>query len=310
MPSPKMLDDFAEVRRFIDSPTMPPNLQWLAGYPIWALLRDLALFGFGPAMVLGMLLAVHARVWRVAVPRAVALLVVALVAQAAIALMPGPLVLRYFAPMLGPAAVLAGIGLVVFRPRVWLAVGLLAAFWATGSVRLHSGAHPRLIATEWLRRLPEGTKIGFETDWDEGLPVLRFAPPGSDVVYPPGPFEYIPLRLTDPEDDGTAERLANALDQSKYLSISSGRQIEVLPRLPLLFPVATRYYAALSSGALCFERVFHADRGFPLPFAAFDDRFSQEPWRVYDHPVVSIWKKQPCFEKARARAVLAGTNRN
>jgi len=116
----------------------------------------------------------------------------------------------------------------------------------------------------------------------------------------------VPLRLTDAEDAGTARRLAEALDQSDYVTISSGRQSEVMPRLPERFPVVTRYYAALADGRLCFTRVFVAEGGYPLPFWPFDDRFAQEPWRVYDHPVVQIWRKEPCFDRVVAEGILAG----
>ena len=48
------------------------------------------------------------------------------------------------------------------------------------------------------------------------------------------------------------------------------------------------------------------DRGYPLPGLPFNDRFAQEPWRVYDHPIVQIWQKEPCFDRSRAERILAG----
>jgi hypothetical protein len=305
-PSARLLQNLAEARSFAASPDMPPNWQWLAGYPIWALLRDLVLFGIGPAAAIGGVLALgRGRLPQEAV-RGLIVLAAAALAHAALALALGPWVLRYFAPLVALAVVMAAVALTTAPRGVRLAVLALAAFWGAGSVALHSGAHPRVLASEWMRGLPAESRIGFETDWDEGLPLSRFAPSGVAGISQPGPFRFVPLRLTDAEDPGTPARLAAALAQVDYLSISSGRQREVLPRLPERFAVATRYYAALESGRLCFARVFHADRGFPLPVLAFDDSFAQEPWRVYDHPVVSIWQKQPCFARLRVEDILAG----
>ncbi|WP_333814330.1 hypothetical protein [Tabrizicola sp.] len=214
--------------------------------------------------------------------------------------------LRYFAPALPVLAVLAAVALARLPRPIPVLLLVLACWWGAGVVRLHLGPNPRVVATEWMRALPAGTAIGVETDWDEGLPVQRYTPVSLPAHETPGPFRFIKLQLTDAEDEGTARRLAEALDQTEYLAISSGRQSEVIPRLPQRFPIVTRYYAALAEGRLCFTRVFLADSGFPLPLFPFDDRFTQEPWRVYDHPVVQIWQKEPCFNRTAAERILSG----
>lgn len=188
-------------------------------------------------------------------------------------------VLRYLAPMLPVLAVVAAVSLARLRP-VALAVALAAAgWWGWGAVRA-CGQHPRLIATAWMRGLPAGSAIANETGWDESLPVLQ-AFPVADWSTPPGPFATVAMDVTDPEGPGTAARLAGALAQADYVVISSGRQIEVMPRLPERFPTVTRYYRALLAGELCFTRVLHLDRGYPLPFWRLDDSFAQEAWRLY-----------------------------
>lgn len=301
--SPMALEDFRDLSAYFNDAGPPPNWNWIAGYPMPALLRDLALFGAGPVLAL---LALPAVALSLRSRPAGWVLLAALAVHLAAGLWMWQWVLRYFLPALPVLAALSA--LVLARlPRPVLPVLLaLACWWGAGAARLHLGPHPRVVATEWMRALPPGTAIGFETDWDEGLPVQRYAPVSVPVPAPAGPFRPIPLRLTDAEDEGTARRLAEALEQSDYLSISSGRQSEVMPRLPERFPVVTRYYAALAEGRLCFTRAFLADGGFPLPLLPFDDRFAQEPWRVYDHPVVQIWRKEPCFDRAAAERILSG----
>lgn len=298
-PSAEMLADFAEVRAYMRDPGPPSNWFWLAGYPTWALARDFLLFGTGP--ILG-LLALFALLRRPSGHLALILLTT-LAAHLALNGVGEVRALRYLAPALPILAVL--VAPLLKRPALAVLAVALALWWGWGTVRLHDGHHPRLIATEWMRQLPAGTAIAFETSWDEGLPVWQSFP-ARDWSTMPGPFTFVPLGLTDFDEPDSPARIAAALDQADYISISSGRVIEVMPRLPQRFPTVTRYYAALLDGRLCFRRVLYLDRGYPLPGLPFDDRFAQEPWRVYDHPIVQIWRKEPCFDKARVERILAG----
>jgi hypothetical protein len=298
-PSGGMLADFAEVRAYVNDPGPPSNWQWLIGYPTWALARDVVLFGTGPVLGLFALAGVLRR------PTGAGGVIVLSAALGHLILnATGEIrALRYLAPVIPLAAVLAAP--LLRRPIIAVPVVGLALWWGWGTVRLHDGAHPRLIATEWMRQLPEGTKIAFETGWDEGLPVWQTFP-DDDWSKMPGPFRFIPLGLTDFDTPDSPARIAAALDQAEYISISSGRVIEVMPRLPERFPTVTRYYQALLDGRLCFARVLYLDQGYPLPGLTLNDSFAQEPWRVYDHPIVQIWKKQPCFRRLEAQRLLAG----
>ena len=301
--SPQALEDFHEIGAYFRDSGPPPNWFWFAGYSPLELLRDLALFGAGPALTL---LALPAVGLGLRMRPAAWVLLVTLAGHLLAGLWMWQWVLRYFAPALPVLAVLASVALARLPRPIPVLLLALACWWGAGAARLHLGPNPRVVATEWMRALPAGTAIGVETDWDEGLPVQRYTPVSLPAHETPGPFRFIKLQLTDAEDEGTARRLAEALDQTEYLAISSGRQSEVIPRLPQRFPIVTRYYAALAEGRLCFTRVFLADSGFPLPLFPFDDRFTQEPWRVYDHPVVQIWQKEPCFNRTAAERILSG----
>lgn len=298
-PSAEMLADFAEVRAYVRDPGPPSNWFWLAGYPTWALARDFLLFGTGPVLgLLGLIALLRRPSGHLAL-----ILLSTLAAHLALNGIGEIRALRYLAPALPILAVL--VAPLLKRPALAVLAVALALWWGWGTVRLHDGHHPRLIATEWMRQLPAGTAIAFETGWDEGLPVWQSFP-ARDWSTMPGPFTFVPLGLTDFDEPDSPARIAAALDEAEYISISSGRVIEVMPRLPQRFPTVTRYYAALLDGRLCFRRVLYLDRGYPLPGLPFDDRFAQEPWRVYDHPIVQIWQKEPCFDRAEAQRILAG----
>ena len=112
-----------------------------------------------------------------------------------------------------------------------------------------------------------------------------------------GHFNFVNLQLTRPDTSAKAANLAAKLNQSNYLIVSSGRQKLVMPRLSERFPVTTTYYRMLDSGTLCFELVWEDIRGYRPAFLAVHDLWAQEPWRVYDHPMVQIYRKQSCFDK-------------
>lgn len=299
-PSSAMLADFAEVRAYMNDPGPPSNWYWLAGYSTTDLARDMMLFGTGPILML----MAFASLFRRKI-EALHLLLLVCIAGHILFYGTSPIIaLRYLAPIIPLAAILAASVFVALPAFLAVAAVSLAVWWGWGAVRLHDGAHPRLIATEWMRDLPPDTKIAFETGWDEGLPVWQTFP-AAEWSAMPGPFIFVPLGLTDFDEADSPARIAAALDQADYVSISSGRVIEVMPRLPDRFPTVTNYYRALLGGQLCFERVLYLDRGYPLPLAPFDDGFAQEPWRVYDHPVVQIWKKLPCFDRLDAERLMA-----
>jgi hypothetical protein len=298
--SPEMLADFAEVRAYMRDPGPPSNWQWLVGYPTWALVRDTVLFGTGPVLAGLALAGLMRRPTRLGW-----LLLAALAGHLALNATGEIRALRYLAPIVPLAAVFA-VPVLGRLPGLGLALVVgLGVWWGWGTVRLHDGQHPRLIATEWMRRLPEGTAVASESAWDDSLPVWQTFP-ATDWSKMPGPFNSIMLGLTDYQETDSPARIAALLDEAEYLSISSGRQLEVMPLLPDRFPTVTNYYAALLSGRLCFERVLYLDRGYPLPGLRLNDQFAQEPWRVYDHPIVQIWKKLPCFDRANAERLLAG----
>jgi hypothetical protein len=212
--------------------------------------------------------------------------------------------LRYAAPALPLLAALASFALGRGAWR-WPAVAL-ALWWGAGMVVLHGGEHPRVAASRWLWALPAGTALANETAWDETLPVPVRLTPGGPVLWPDhaGHFTLIDADLLRGEGAELAGRLADVLDAADYYIASSGRQMRVLPRMAPRFATARRLYAHLASGALCYAPAYAADPPYPVPFLPVPDRWAQEPWRVYDHPSIRIWKKTPCFDRDRAAALL------
>ncbi len=124
------------------------------------------------------------------------------------------------------------------------------------------------------------------------------------MAFGPGPYRGLDLTLYDEDTPQKLEQLLNVLDEADYISMSSGRLWQSIPRLPMRYPVTTRYYELLFAGELGFEKVaeFHS---YPRLFGLeFDDTWAEEQFTVYDHPKVLIYRKTDDYDRERVRALL------
>jgi hypothetical protein len=101
-----------------------------------------------------------------------------------------------------------------------------------------------------------------------------------ELYYPDrtDPIDQLPLYDEDTPDK--LEMLLDALDQADYIVMSSGRLWQSIPRLPMRYPMTTRYYELLFAGELGFEKAaeFHS---YPRLFGIeFDDTWAEEQFTV------------------------------
>ena len=125
-----------------------------------------------------------------------------------------------------------------------------------------------------------------------------------DLYYEDRPQVVDLLQLYDEDTPDKLEMMLDALDKADYIVMSSGRLWQSIPRLPMRYPVTTRYYELLFSGELGFEKdvEFHS---YPRLFGIeFDDTWAEEQFTVYDHPKVLIYRKTDEYNRELARAML------
>jgi hypothetical protein len=130
--------------------------------------------------------------------------------------------------------------------------------------------------------------------------------------------------ITNPDSPEKREEMVIWLEEADYIVLSSQRAVWSLPRLPLTYPMTTRYFEALFSGELGFELVaeFHAplqigplyisdttgqvgwgempEIGWPPP----GDLAAEEAFSVYDHPPVWIFAKTESYSRENTVAIL------
>jgi len=181
----------------------------------------------------------------------------------------------------------------------WIIVLVGTLLWATAFTAIYRRPHSRITASRWMfEHIPAGSTIANE-HWDDPLP-LRVD--GKD----PFGSMYKGEMLTWYDED-TPEKLNKMVDllaKTDYVVLSSNRLYGSIPRLPMRYPMTTRYYELLFAGKLGFKRVAEIT-SYPTLFGIqIPDQSSEEAFTVYDHPKVDIFQKTSDFDKEKLRHLL------
>ncbi|HET9906123.1 MAG TPA: DUF2298 domain-containing protein, partial [Anaerolineales bacterium] len=168
---------------------------------------------------------------------------------------------------------------------------------------IYGRMNSRLQASRWMyQNLPVGSTLANE-HWDDWLPIGGLD--GNTSFGEQGRFQSV--EMANYEDDTTDKlnRMVENLTQADYIVLSSNRLYDSIPRLPMRYPMTSRYYELLFSGKLGFERVkeftsYPIFLGIQIP-----DQAAEESFSVYDHPRVQIFQKTAAFDPATVRQELS-----
>jgi len=195
-------------------------------------------------------------------------------------------------------------------------------FWAGAFFSIYLRSHTRLVASRWIyATIPTGSTLGQE-HWD-------WSPPLKMDGYDPGKmYNELEMRLYDEDTPSKRMQLYDWLDQVEYIIIGSNRLYASIPRLPTRHPLMTEYYRALFAGELGFDLAadftsFPAlgpfqfpDQEIPFPLMEAEYAYRQaapievhlppaeEPFSVYDHPRVLIFRKTEDYSLRRVVEIL------
>ncbi len=209
--------------------------------------------------------------------------------------------LRYMLPLV-PVLCILGVRLLAdlrfrrFRSvSLWL-LPIASLAFSIAYVSIYAPVHTWLDASEWVyRNVPEGSTLAVE-DWDVRLPLPLDLEGGPRRIE-----EYDVLTLTlyhEPDDEVKWTRLATDLARSDYLILASRRLYGSIPRLPVRYPLTSRYYDMLFAGELGYVEVGEFTRGPawlnprmpPLAGAAPALMRPDESFVVYDHPRALLFR--------------------
>ena len=158
----------------------------------------------------------------------------------------------------------------------------------------------RVAASRWIyQNLPSGSAITFEL-WDDPVPLNIDGHNAS--------IEYNHIKMDNYWEDIPEKRdqLFAEIEQAQYIALTSNRLYGSIPRLPTRYPMTTRYYEALFSGELGFDKLIEFTSRPRLFGIEINDDNSDESFTVYDHPKVTIFVKRPDFSMDNVRAILGG----
>lgn len=206
--------------------------------------------------------------------------------------------LRYFLPaypllLLGGAVALRKVP----KKKVkWILQGVVlfgTAFYALAFLNMYREPHPRVQASKWLyENLPVGGNVVSE-HWDDSLP-LRL--PGKEERHRKISFQQ--LEVYQPESPEKTRAILQTLENAPYFVLSSTRASLTIPKMPLRYPVMTKFYQMLTeeSSPAGFKEVARFHRQPNLWGWRQQSLQAEEAYRVYDHPLVRIYQKTPDFD--------------
>ncbi len=179
-------------------------------------------------------------------------------------------------------------------------------FWASAFATIYIRPVSRVAASRWIfQNIPQGAILANE-HWDDPLP-LRVD--GKDPFG--GMYRSLPSSPGDGEmhwyDEDTPEKRVQAIqwiDDADYIILSSNRLYGSIPRLPMRYPLTTKYYQWLFDGTLGFDQVATITSRPQLFGIEIADDDAEEAFTVYDHPKVLIFKKAPRYSHAHTQKLF------
>ena len=279
--------DVAYVRVYVDT------LPFL--YP----LRELALWGWGPLLLLVTIVGAAAGAWRLSIrwrrrlvgrwTNSTVLLLILLAWLVPMAVRLSTLYvkfLRYWEPLVVPAVLVAAWWLIRlptrFRRPAIRTVAAGTMVWGLAYVWAFVDPHPHLTASEWLRPMLSSEQVVAFESWDETL----------GLASEKRPIERVDLPSYDlPDDQEKVERWCHQLDRADWVVLTSNRVIRTVLENDRRFPYTARLYRLLLAGETGFEpatRVFRGPRIFGLRWPV---QMADESFVNYEFPQVLILRR-------------------
>ncbi len=150
----------------------------------------------------------------------------------------------------------------------------------------------RITGSKWIyQNIPNNSYILSETanvvDIPLGLPNYQLPISNYQVIS----FDFYHMD----ENKKLFYNLLDHLEKAEYIFIPSRRIFANYTKLPSKYPLVTKYYQLLFSGALGFEKVTEISSFPQLSIINYQlsipDEQSEETYTVFDHPVVRIYHK-------------------
>lgn len=179
------------------------------------------------------------------------------------------------------------------KGKNWLFLSLLSlltlstVFYGISFFSIYQREDVRVSASRWIyKNIPDSSRILSETANVIDIPV-HVDGVAVRENYNITSFDFYGVD----ENKELFEKLIGEVYKSDYIFVPSRRIFSNHGRLPDKFPTVSKYYKALFSGILGFNKIAEIDSYPRLGPFRFSDETAEETWTVFDHPVVRIYKK-------------------
>lgn len=163
-----------------------------------------------------------------------------------------------------------------------LAISLI---WPFAFFSIYTKPHSRIQASRWIyKNIPSGSTLGVE-HWDDALPLSL----EQDKNYTLYKFEELPMFDEDSGQKWTI--LQEKFKKIDYIVITSNRVYGSVIKMPERYPKTISHYKNLFANKLNFKKVAEFTSRPSLGNFEFIDDNADEVFTVYDHPKVTIFKK-------------------
>ena len=168
---------------------------------------------------------------------------------------------------------------------------------------IYGRMNSRIAASRWMyQNLPQGSTLANE-HWDDWLPIGGLD--GYISYGDQGMFKSVEMANYEDDNPDKLTKMVNNLTEADYIILSSNRLYGSIPRLPMRYPMTSRYYQLLFSGKLGFQRIKDFTSYPTFLGIQFPDQVAEESFSVYDHPRVQIFQKTAAFDPARVYQELS-----
>lgn len=300
---PNFIQNITEASKMITGEyDYPPNIQWAYTTPILWPIKNIFYWGLGPVISLlaagGIIIfLIEKRKENKGKSLFILLFMAIIFFYQGIQLAK---YMRYFYPLYPYLTIFAGfmasmlISILKHKAKniALIIIVVLSLYWPLSFMTIYSRPHSRVMASEWIyQHIPPNSTITSE-EWDDGLPL------GLQGYI--NTYKNIGLGIYNTDNIEKWNLIADKLSGADYIILSSNRLSGSIPRYPLRYPVASRYYQLLFQGKLGFAQVAKITSfpslGIPLlksyiSIITFNDQSAEESFTVYDHPQIYIFKK-------------------
>jgi hypothetical protein len=164
----------------------------------------------------------------------------------------------------------------------------LILIWPLAFLSIYTKDQSRVTASKWIyNNLPKGSVFLTEY-WDDPLPLM---------VQNPATRNYVgsEVHIFDPDSSEKWNIINEQLEHGNYYIMSSYRGWGSIPTTPKRYPLASVFYRDMFAGKRGYTKYKEFSSypslrylGIPLDFP---DQWAEEAFTVYDHPLVTLFKK-------------------